>query len=366
MKILYLANYKNLSGWSQQAVNTILSLDTIPDITVVPRHVNILNNTNPDLPERIKELESNSDRNPDIIIQNVLPSMMEVTTRVLKNVGYFVCESSNFKATGWQHKLNMMSETWVPCYHNKKAALASNVDVATHIVPEATDISKYTKQYPTHRVRESFSDDFIFYTIGEWTTRKNTEAIIKAFHLEFHPLEPVQLFIKTSPGVNIGQKLEEARNDLRLYKDPNRYKRENVQAEFLNEDSINSIHQSCDAFISASHCEAWCIPAIDAMGFGKPVIAPTYGGFADYLTDKNSFPVTGVEDYIWRSDIGNGVPDIYLSSEQWFYLTLKSLREQMRSVYEKKDLVKRKTSQAKEDIKKYSYKSVGKIIENLL
>ena len=367
MKILYLANYKNLSGWSQQAVNTILSLDTIPDITVVPRHVNILNNTNPDLPERIKELESNSDRNPDIIIQNVLPSMMEVTTRVLKNVGYFVCENSNFKATGWQHKLNMMSETWVPCYHNKQAALASNVDTGINIVPEATDVTKYNKTYPVHRIRESFPNDFIFLVLGEWSTRKNVEAVIKAFALEFDPLEPVQLFIKTTPGsVNINQRLEETKNELGLYKDVSRYKRENVQCEFLGEDEIYGIHQSTDAYICTSHAEAWNIGAIDSMGFGKPILVPRYGGFLDYANDNNSYLIDGIEDFIWRGGSDKGLPDIYTSKESWFYPSLKSLMKNMRDCYSKEGVRKKKVQVAKETVKKFSYEAVGKIAQGFL
>ncbi len=364
MKVLVIGNWRENSGWSQGCRNLILSLDTIPDVEVVPRNINILNNQG-EIPERIKELESRSDKNPDVIIQAVLPNMLERNNRIKKNIAFCMFESSNFINSGWAKRINMMQTLVVPCWYNKQAALKSNVEIDTQVVPLATDIKKYSQTYPVHRIREVFKEDYIFYAVGEWTTRKNMEAIVKAFALEFHRDEPVELFIKTNPGVDINRKLEDCKNELRIYGDMRNYRKEIVLAEFTNEESINSIHQSADCYISSSHGEAWNIPAMDALGFGKSVIAPRYGGFLEYLNDKNSWLVDGISDNIWRAP-DSGYPDIYTSDEEWFYPSISSLRANMRSAYSKRDLAKKKSQQGKIDINKFSFENVSKIFQKVL
>jgi glycosyltransferase involved in cell wall biosynthesis len=367
IRILVVGNFLECSGWSIQCQNLILALDTIKDVEVVPRNINILNNRSQDIPERIKELMGRSDRNPDIIIQNVLPSMLEYTSRVKKNIVYAVSESSNFKATGWQYKINLMNEMWCPCYYNKQAAITSGVTKPIYIVPEATNLEKYNKKYPTHNIRKTYPDNFIFLVLGEWSTRKNIELIIKSFALEFEPTEPVQLFIKCGPvNFNINDRLSKTKEELGLYKDIRRYKKENIQADYVSEEEIYSIHQSTDCLVCGSHAEAWNISSIDSMGFGKPIIVPNYGGFLEYANDKNSFLINGVEDHIQTGGEDKGLPDIYTGGEQWFYPSLKSLMFCMRECYSKENLRRKKIQQAKEDIKKFSFESVGQIIKKAL
>lgn len=369
MKVLFISNFKNLSGWSEQSLNHILSLDTV-GIDVVPRNINVINNTNPELPKRIKELEKKNDKRPDIIIQNVLPYMLE-RYGIAKNICYYMCETSNFNNSGWQYRINTMDEAWVPCYHNKKASLDSGVKIPIQIVPLAVNLDKFNKEYEVHQLRNIFKDDFVFYTIGEWTTRKNVGDIIKAFHLEFNISEPVQLLIKTTqtglgnnPMAEIKNMIDSIKRGLKLYNQIESYKKEIVVCGFADEVEINSIHQTCDAFVSSSRGESWCIPAMDAMGFGKSLIVPRHGGFLEYCNDRNSFLVDGVEDHVFNAT--DTLRDLYIGREFWFQPSIKQIRKAMRDAYEKRDLAKRKIQQGLQDIKKYSYSNIGNIMKGFL
>jgi glycosyltransferase involved in cell wall biosynthesis len=367
MRVLYISNFKNLSGWSTQAVNHILALDSA-GVEVVPRHFNLLNNLNQDLPERVKELEKADDSHPDVIIFNTLPTYYEKTGRS-KCVGYYVVETSNFRASGWASHMKLMDALACPCYHNKQAAVDSGVKEKIHIVPECVDTSRYTRTYPTHQIRKNNPDKFIFLCVAEWTKRKNIEAVIRAFHTEFSPTEPVELVIKTTPtGMqrpesDINGRLESIKRGLKLYNNVDRYKRENVICGFLSETDMASLMQSSDCLVNASRGEAFCIPVVDAMGFGKVVISPDHTGL-DYVNEKNAYVVDSIEQPCFEAN--DTLPELYTSDEYWHEVRLQALRAHMRSAFEKRTLNLKKIQQARKDVQEFSIENIGKVYKHTL
>ena len=55
MKVLYIGNYKDGTGWANACINNILALDA-SDVEVVPRAITF-NNASGTCPQRILELE---------------------------------------------------------------------------------------------------------------------------------------------------------------------------------------------------------------------------------------------------------------------------------------------------------------------
>lgn len=368
MKVLILGNYhEGPNGWAIQLTNHILALD-LAGIQVIPRRVNVTGQINHDIHPRILELEKQDCKNPDIIIQNVLPSMLE-KTGLSKCVSYFVCETSNFRSTNWASRLNLMDHVLVPCYSNKQSCLGSGVTKPITIVPECVDTSRYVRDYPEHPLRKQLKDKFIFLCVAEWTQRKNIDAILRAFHTEFSPSEPVELVIKTTPvGMqnpqqDINNRLEAIKKGLKLYNDTGRYKRENVICGFLSEQDLASLYKSCDAYVNASRAEAFSIPTMDALGFGVPVVSPCHTGL-DYLNDKNAFVV----DYHYDNcfDALDALPDLYSARERWWNTSVASLCEQMRNVYSKQSLAKKKVQAGREKVKQYSIEVVGQKYKEVL
>ena len=79
MKVLYIGCYREGTGWGQAAIDYILAMDSV-GIDVVPRAVK-LNNNQPELPQRILELESKDSSGSDVCIQHVLPHMMDYNSK---------------------------------------------------------------------------------------------------------------------------------------------------------------------------------------------------------------------------------------------------------------------------------------------
>lgn len=369
MKILYVCHFAN-SGWGYAAYDWIQAMDSV-GLDVVVRNIP-LHNFSPNIPARVKELEQKSSSGCDVVIQNVLPHHMEYNGLFKKNIGCYFYESDDLENTIWARKLKLMDEVWCP-YSKLTDYTTQLTHKFTHTIPPATNLDKFSKQYNELPISPSCKDDFKFYTICDVNVRKNLKALITAFHLEFNKNEPVSLVLKLDKFGDSQQKIFESvkadidkiKHSMKLYPKIENYKYEIIIAGNVDEDSIYSIHQECDCFVSTSHGEGWCIPAMDALGFGNPVIAPQGCSFDDYLPSAMLYqthksPCFGMTDTF---------SDLYTSRGNWLESNISSLRERMRSVYEewqkKSNWVELK-GLCKKIPQEYSYEKVGNIIKDTI
>lgn len=372
MKVLYIGCYRDGTGWAQAAIDYILSIDAV-GIDVVPRPVK-LNARNVELPERILELEKKSDKGCDICIQHVLPHMLDYNGRFKKNIILYATETDNFKRSIWAERINQMDEAWVINNEMKIASERSGVTIPIKVVPHACNISKF-KEHEKIDIPNS-EGNFIFYTIGEFIRRKNLSAFIRAFHTEFSPEEPVSIVIKThqygtSPENCVNQVREMCNNikeGLKLYPSTDFYKEDLIITEYLHEETIMSLHQSCDCFVMPSYGEAWCIPAFDAMGFGNTPICTDVGGMTDFLKEGGGVLVEGrYEPVFGMIDTFN---DLYTAQENWKSIDHISLQEAMRRVYNLWKTDDKKYHDMRQlgasSVKNYSYDNIGNLARSIL
>lgn len=371
MKILYISHHKEGTGWGQAAIDYIMAMDAA-GLDVVPRAVKI-NRRSPNIPKRILQLEQKSSKGCDVCIQHVLPYMMEYSNKFDKNIALYATETDSFNSTSWSRYINNMDEAWVINSDAKKASLNSGVNVPIKIVPHASDISKFKRDYPVIDLPNS-DTNFTFYFIGDMNKRKNLEAFIKAFHIEFGVNEPVTILIKThSEGLSpedcaaaVKTLCMRVKKELKLHRDVNSYKEDYIITDYLSEDSIYGIHNSCDCFVMPSYGEAWCIPAFDAMGFGKTPICTNAGGMKDFI-GKGGILVDGREEPV--NDMG-GFFDLNNAKENWTSININALRKSMREVYNLYKTNNKRYFDMKKngfkEAKKYSYKKIGNLIKETL
>lgn len=367
MKVLYIGNYRDGTGWSQAAINYIMAMDSV-GIDIVPRFIK-LNNTDGEIPERIKELEAKSDRNCDVVIQHVLPHMLDYSGNFKKNIAMCAFETSNFNKTPWASKINSMDELWVFCRQSQNIAVNSNIKVPITIVPHTFDIQKFEKKYDRFDFPE-LRDKFVFYFIGELVRRKNLEALLIAFHTEFTPNENVGLLLKANaPGATqtqtaklIQEFTENIKKGLKIYPKIEDYIGEIGFAARLSDTDMYKLHNSCDCFVMPSYAEAFCIPAFEAMAMGKPVIANDVGGMTDYLplaslVPNREEPIYNMMDTF--NELGTG-------HENWWSIDILKLRQKMRHVFERETLRTQMSEEGIDNSYNYSYQIIGNKIKELL
>ncbi|WP_418223341.1 glycosyltransferase [Clostridium isatidis] len=120
-------------------------------------------------------------------------------------------------------------------------------------------------------------DKFRFFSLGFLTHKKGMDLLIEAFHLGRNELKDVELFIggDGEERVNIQALINKYDLNDRIY----------LLGE-LNREEVAQNMMLCDSFILVSRFETFGIVYIEAMNYGKPVIATITGGPDTFLNEK--------------------------------------------------------------------------------
>jgi glycosyltransferase involved in cell wall biosynthesis len=363
MKVLYIGNYKDVGGWGSAAEANILAMHSV-GIDVVPRAISFgpQRGTNP----IIESLEKKQVTGASICIQHCLPKHYYYNSKI-KNVGFYCVESQDFYFSKWHKYINLLDRAWVMCDQNKEASIRSQVSIPIDVVTYSIDPEKYNINKRTASISE-LENVFNFCFIGEWNNRKNLSALLRAFYTEFHPAEPVNLFIKLSSNMNSDHCMAEF-NKLNEYiksglKIRKKYQNISVICGHMKNDDYISILNQCHTFVCSSHGEACCIPALEAQALGLNLIYTNNTGTATYAMSNSCGIQSSIDDCFGMQQ---ALPEIQSSAEMWEDINVQSLRSTMRSVYENKDyLISNKEKLSKETKEKFSHQSVGKIIREIL
>lgn len=375
MKVLYISNYKDGTGWGNAATDYILAMDSV-GIDVVCRSISF-NGGKGDVHPRILELEKKSSRHSNICIQHLLPHMLDYNGRFEKNIALYESETSNFKSSRWTEYINTMDEAWVVNKQMSEASLVSGVESPIRIIPHTFDTSKYDKEYePLDIPYMDTENRFVFYFIGEAIRRKNIFALVKAFHLEFDVDEPVDLIIKASKGgmsdEDCGKYIKElcdtVKENLKLYPSNDLYKSEFITTGFLDNEKMMRFHRTMDCFVMPSYGEAWCLPAFDAMAMGSTPICTNVGGMSDFLSDGGGILVDGVLEPAFG--MTETFQDLYTGREDCMSVDIRKLQKAMRRMYYLASNSDSKYTnlqkQGREIADKYSYENIGNRIKEAL
>ena len=215
-------------------------------------------------------------------------------------------------------------------------------------------------------------EDFVFYYIGEYIQRKNIKALITAFHCEFHPTEPVRLVLQIeNDNPNFNQKViqdhQALKKQLRLHSEPELYKQLNIIVGRPTEEEICQLHQTCSCFVMPSSGESFCLPVMDAMGFGNPVICNSSSGLGTTIKTNDLFKVRSYEVPIIIDD--PPLPELYNAYNMWYDISVLDLQKTMRRAFDQfksKDEWKISQNNVKRTILNHSYNKIGEQIDKIL
>ncbi len=371
-KILFLGVYRDPTGWGQAARDYILALDAA-GVDVVCRPVLLSTHRHP-IGERLEAIEARSSRGCDVVLQHVPPHLMDYHGGFASNIGMFATETSDFAGTGWAERANRMDSLWVFNGQSAAACRRSGVTVPVRVVPHTRDVSLFEKRYEPLRevLRLKERGDFVFYTVGEMVRRKNLSALLKAFHTEFAPEEPVSLVIKTSmhglPPSEVEKHVrascEQVKSGLGLYgTDTRPYKSETVLAGRSSDDDVLRLHASCDCFVQPSYGEAWSQPAFDAMGMGKTPIVTDATGYCDYMTHWAGWLVPARDEPVVGADDPFGT---CTGRQTWASADHAGLRAAMREAYQDEGVRLRKAEAGVVRARDFSFEKVGALMRGAL
>lgn len=358
MKVLYIGNYRDASGWGAAAEANILALHSA-GIDVVTRPVSFGNQKNPH--PIIVELENKKCKGADICVQHVLPEHYYYNSKI-KNIGFYCYETNSLEFSGWKPRLEMMDQLWVMSTEDEVTANSSGL-YNTELVKFSIDPNKYDPTMNVVDIKELAQNQYNFVFVGDWNKRKDLLSLLRAYYTEFHPSEPVGLLIKLS-SVDQKKCLEEfhklneyVKSGLKIRKN---YQEISVICGDMQFDHYISALNQCDCFVCPSHGESCCIPAVEAQALGLSVIATQGIGLETYL--MHGFIVQSTTDDCFGME--SSLPEIQTAREQWKQINVSQLRMAMRSFYQNESV--NKIEQSKKYKTEFSHQSIGEELKWIL
>jgi glycosyltransferase involved in cell wall biosynthesis len=188
---------------------------------------------------------------------------------------------------GWKEALDEMAELWVPsafCRDILARCTRSPVEVVPHPV-EARDVTR--TQFP------GIPDDaFCFCAIQEWSDRKNSDGLVRAFVRAFRGRRDVILALKL--GFRVGSDRLAAQRMLATLTrgiGPWRAPAVYLIAEDLSASAMDRLYRRADAFVSLHRAEGFGLCMAEAMAAGRAVVATAYSGNLEFMDEGSAFLV---------------------------------------------------------------------------
>lgn len=366
-QVNYISNAFDSSGYANAALNNIAALNHVEvpiDVTAITFEK--FRSDTGIIGKEVSKLIKDDSVAPIQIIHATPPTFDRFRSSRKYNIGYTTWETNELPI-GWKDSINSMDEIWVPCTQNKKIFEDSGITKPIHVIPHTFNSEIFDKESIQLDLQNVSDDEFRFYSVFQWTERKNPLALLKAYLTEFSPDEKVCLVLKTylqdpTNGMEvhkIKQMIGEIKDKLYL----KNYPKMVLISELLSRGQINSIHKQMDCYLSFHRNEGFGIPIAEAMMGNKPVIATNYGGPLDFLEhERNSLlcnhQLTPCYGMPWNT---------YNGKMSWADIDIFDARKMMRKLFNDRDLSKQLGVNGATDINnKYSWNTVGNLMKQRL
>ena len=197
---------------------------------------------------------------------------LQFTMNSKYNIGYTMFEANSIPKI-WVECCNRMNEIWVPSIQNKITFHLCGVTVPIYVFPYGIDNELF---YPK-KVKKK---NFIFLSIGTYIDRKGWNILFSSFTKAFQNNSDIQLLVKFD-GTNVGVEKELKE----ILKNPFI---KMINSKIDDVDMIKLYHIS-NCFVLPTLGESFCLPALEAIACGIPVIISEQGGFRSFLNEDNAW-----------------------------------------------------------------------------
>jgi glycosyltransferase involved in cell wall biosynthesis len=255
----------------------------------------------PYMPDRYTSAAGHAVKIVEVTVKELAIAMAEVGEA---NFGH----SYNILRTYWE--LSHAPETWRPLLAPVREIWAPNDFVAASfrsifdgpitIVPPCVEaVAPLRPAVRPFALAEGVFYFMFSFDYFSFPRRKNPLAVIRSFRRAFPDRADVGLVIKSTA---LSAAFPELRRELRLVTQDDQ--RIRLIEEELSRADMLALVDACDCYVSLHRAEGFGLGMVEAMAFGKPVIATDYSGSTDFLSAKTGYPVPytlvplGPDDYI--------------------------------------------------------------------
>src|SRR4051812_27376435 len=176
-----------------------------------------------------------------------------------------------------------VDEIWTPSDYARQAYIAAGIaPELVHVVPNGVDLDRFSPDGPARELPTDKGTVFLF--VGGTTWRKGIDLLLEAYGRAFTAADDVCLAVK---GIGAktsyrGQTAEDMIAEFRRLPDA-------PELLFLDEDvpfdEVPALFRAADVVVQAYRGEGFCLPALEALACGKPVVVTGGGPTDEFVTD---------------------------------------------------------------------------------
>ena len=267
----------------------------------------------------------------------------------------------------WVRQLNHVDNVVVNSSFCKNILEDRGVKTPISIIPNPVDTKLFTPEGKLMEIDGRRSFGFLF--MSAFGERKNMEAVLKAFILEFKPDEDVYLFVHSLSWFYV---LQQAGTDVK------KWITESVMggtmpphapiiptSMSLHPSVLPNLIRAHQCNLLVSRAEGFGNSLVESAACGVPSIATNYSGMKDWISDESTgYPLNDFK----LTDMPLQVLPYYQNyiGSKWAEVDIDSLRAKMRYVFEHQEEAKEKGKKARERSLQYDIMPVGKMLKDVM
>jgi hypothetical protein len=239
----------------------------------------------------------------------------------------------------WISSINngLTTEVWVPCQSNYNALLNSGITKPIYLIPQYVKTNLMSPE-KARAILPIPGDEntYKFYSIFQWSQRKNPEVLFNAYFNEFSK-ENVLLVVKTygpSPFAD-RRKIKEAIVEM---KEKSGSKAQVYLIDtLLQPEQVDAIAPQCNAYITTTRGEGLNIPLVNALTYKQQAITTLTGGIADWITDDSAYVIP---HKLVKLDASTQAWGVFYQSDppqKWGEVEVRDVRKAMRQAYNERN-----------------------------
>jgi glycosyltransferase involved in cell wall biosynthesis len=174
-------------------------------------------------------------------------------------------------------------EVWTTSQFCVDAFVASGVPAKKiHVIPHGADPAMFRPEGAQAELPTA--KPFRFLYVGGTIYRKGLDLLLEAYSRAFTSADPVSLVVKDFGGTGIYPFEKGAEMVAEFRQNPAHPEVVHLTAH-RNNPAMAELYRACDVYVSSYRGEGFCLPALEAMACGRPVIVTKGGATDDFVSD---------------------------------------------------------------------------------
>lgn len=293
-----------------------------------------------------KKISDKGVKSSDINIINMVPRLYSnLKKKNMINIGYTMFETSKIPQS-WVEECNKMDAIIVPCNWNKEVFQNSGVNVPVIVVTPGID----PELYPIQKKEIVQKEKYKFYSVFQWSERKNPAALIRAFVSAFSGNTSVSLTIKTYIKDYSKEEADKLRAEIISIRDSidtKSYPQIILKHDKLSDKQMQDLHHSHDCFVLPTRAEGLGLPYLESMMAGNPTIGTRYSGNLEFMNDSNSYLIDYQLEPVFNMKHLSGW---YTGDMRWAQPNVSQLADKMQEIYADQEKAMALSATARDDL----------------